>query len=271
MGSKQPDIDYLIEAISDALIIGQVKVNHGEGNGFVLHHVEDSSEGGTENSLEEMTLDGLESLVSTAASGHFRPLKSAPNLKGGWIFRAGDSDQLFLALDVIYPGFVADYYFVSREGEKIAPDYFEFSGRQTGMYRLTGKISPKDLGYVVNGCCDRQFCLKSRRWTFDGDTPDGDGDPSIIPCLEPCAPLLELARIQAKASQTPPIELEFSDREIDVIKAALESGLHHPPADLREGEVYNTRNPKRIRIVLSKLNAILESGNENDDEKKSES
>jgi hypothetical protein len=77
-------------------------------------------------------------------------------------------------------------------------DYRAFTERQTGMYRITTKLSDSDVAGVIRACCAKESCLKRRLWTISGLETDSPETKSIIPCLEPCAMLLESARTAAR-------------------------------------------------------------------------
>lgn len=251
-----PGIGLLLSSFDHECGIGQVvcrreSAGSSDTEEFTLHHAADSEQSPEDLQTEDVT--GLRKLAAHRADGGFRPIKAAPNLVQGWIFRTRSRQELHDALDALYPGFVADYWYLNQHGSEAAQHYRDFSGRQTGMYRVTQLITDEELRNVVEGCCDARFCLKSRQWTTAMTPADTPGQPSLIPCLEPCAPFLELARIQAKSGQSEQFAGRFSDRELDVLKSALEVAMENSPEDIREGEVYNIRNPRRIRILLAKL------------------
>ena len=169
-----------------------------EERGFELRHVADREcDPATLRLLGE---NDIRPLAQFTARGVFRPLKSAPNLQRGWRATARDVETLGAALNQLYPGAVADW-FAAQAPLPPVTSYREFAGRQTGMYRITTRLDDAAAGAVIRACCHKDFCLKRRLWTVDGLPPDAPAAKSALPCLEPCAILLESARKTARAGQ----------------------------------------------------------------------
>ena len=61
--------------------------------------------------------------------------------------------------------------------------------------------SPAQVAEVIGSVCDMGHCLKRRLWTVTGMPVDAAAAKSIIPCLEPCAVLMESARKALRTSQ----------------------------------------------------------------------
>lgn len=131
------------------------------------------------------------------ARGAFRPLKSAPDLQSGWRVTARDANALGAALNLLYPGAVADW-FAAQAPLPPVTSYREFAERQTGMFRITARLDDAAAGAVIQACCQKDLCLKRRLWTVEGLPPDPPGAKSALPCLEPCAILLESTRKKAR-------------------------------------------------------------------------
>ena len=258
MTSSHAAIDYFLSSFESTQLIAEVLCRK-NGNAVELLHHRDAESGKDSATLKSANVRDLRIIAAHSHNGAFRPLKSAPTLTDGWYFSTTDRSELLDALDSLYPGFVADFHHFNRDGSKASQSYRQFTDRQTGMYRITQLISDEDLECVALGCCDAQFCLKSRQWSTALGTTDEPGTPSIVPCLEPCAPLLELARIQAKSRQADQFVGHFSERELDVIKAALQKALSSSgsgDSDIREAEVYNVLNPRRLNTMLAQINRL---------------
>ncbi len=168
------------------------------GPGFELRQVADRARG--IESLRLVKPAEARGLAQTTASGEFRPLKSAPNLQTGWRLAAADEGELELALSGLYPGAVADWH-AAQGAKPPVTNYREFAERQTGMYRLLAKLEDAEAGRVIGTACDRALCLKQRLWTVAGLAPDEAKWKSVIPCLEPCAVLMESARKAVRSAQ----------------------------------------------------------------------
>ena len=112
---------------------------------------------------------------------------------------AGDL-ELEAALSRLYPGALADWR-AARAAHPPVTHYREYASRQSGMYRITAKLRDEQVTAVIRGVCDKEHCLKRRWWTVAGLEPDPAGEKSLIPCLEPCAVLMESARRAMRSSQ----------------------------------------------------------------------
>jgi hypothetical protein len=194
-------------------------------------------------------------LAQFTAAGAFRPLKSAPNLQSGWRLVVKDDVELGSALDQLYPGAAADW-FAAQSSDPPVAHYREFTARQTGMYRITTLLTDAQAAGAARACCHPSFCLKRRIWTVNGLTPDDDAGKSLIPCLEPCALLLEFARKVMRIEQEDKVKLELSPDEIATLSAALRTALEHPDPVSREADFNSPKNPRRLRLLFDKLAAV---------------
>ena len=223
--------------MGDECVLAQVRIRK-RAQGFELTHVGDS---GGKNVRD------LKEIAQFTEAGAFRPLKSAPNLRRGWRAVVRDAEELGLALNYLYPGAVADWFAV-RSGRAQPTNYREFTARQTGMYRITAMLSDQRAAEATRACCDRKFCLKQRLWTVPGLPVDEAKDKSAIPCLEPCAIMLEFARKVMRMEQE---NLNKSESETTI--AALEHAIKNPPKDLREADFNDALNPRRVELLLNRL------------------
>jgi hypothetical protein len=221
--------------------------------GFELRHFDDRER--PAETLRELRPGDLRALAQFTAGGGFRPLKSAPNLQRGWVARVPGDAELELAVNQLYPGAVADW-FASQSPQPPVTDYREFTGRQTGMYRLTTMLSDPQAAQVTRACCHKSFCLKRRLWTVTGAAPEAVEEKSLVPCLEPCALLLELARKAMRIEQEEQMKLELSPAEAATLAAALRIALSHPDPAAREADFDSPTNPRRLQLLLEKLAAL---------------
>jgi hypothetical protein len=223
-----PDLRAFLAAFDTEILFGQVLVRRLE-RGFELRHQNDRAA----DPATLTTLNGtpLRDWAQSAEGGAFRPLKSAPNLRAGWRAVAADAAALELLLHYVYPGAVADW-FAAQSPSPPVTSYRQFTARQTGMFRVTTKLSDAVAGAAIRACCHVDFCLKRRLWTVDGLEPDAAGQKSLIPCLEPCALMLEFARTVARL-ETKPVA-----SSADSTEDAAESDFDAP------------QNPRRVRFVL---------------------
>jgi len=237
-------------AIGSELVLAQVRVRR-LAAGFELRQVADA--GTAAENLRLVPLGELRALANYTAVGEFRPIKAAPNLRAGWACRVSSEAELELALNQLYPGAVADWFAALRPAPPVT-HYREFTVRQSGMYRITTMLSDAQAAQVIRACCDARFCLKRRLWSVPGLAPDAADAKSLIPCLEPCAVMLEFARraVRIEQEEGKPA-LALAPSEVASLLAALDVALAHPPASQREADLSAADNPRRLQLLREKL------------------
>jgi hypothetical protein len=225
-----PDMRAFLAAFDTEIVFGQVVVQRVDG-GFELRH--ESDRAAACDVLTTLNGTELRDWAQETATGAFRPLKSAPNLRAGWRAVAPDAAALDLLLHYVYPGAIADW-FAAQSARPPITGYRQFTARQSGMYRITTMLDDEIAGAAIRACCHVDFCLKRRLWSVEGLEPDAVGCKSLIPCLEPCALLLEFARKVARLEQgvAPPSKATEAE--------AAESNFDAP------------NNPRRVRFGLEK-------------------
>lgn len=194
--SDNPSLDHFINARWDEVMIAQVLVTRTAG-GFELRHTADKS--GHVRNLREIRPIDARKIANFTKEGRYRPLKSAPDLPRGWLLRANSPEELEESLNHFYPNALADRYALNQTPQPIT-GYREFTARQTGMYRITTFLSDTEVSDVIAGVCTAG-CLKQRLWTVGKVPTDEPHVKSAIPCLEPCAILLESARKEVRDLQ----------------------------------------------------------------------
>lgn len=246
-----PALEKFAAQLGHELVLAQVLITRSE-RGYELRQAVDR--GVPADQLRLLALEELRSLAQFTAAGAFRPLKSAPNLQTGWRVVTADDAELESALNQLYPGAIADWFATQTDMPPIT-HYREFTQRQTGMYRITTMLDDLQATLVIRACCDKRFCLKRRLWTVTGLSPDAPPDKSLIPCLEPCALLLEFARTATRIEQAEKVEISFQDAA--TLQAALEAALRHPDGIVREADFSAAANPRRLQLLLDKLGPLI--------------
>jgi len=247
---SNPALAALVALLEPEFILLQVRILR-QPQGFELRHVADQAKALSE--LRPWPIQQLRTLAQTTAAGAFRPLRSAPTLRQGWFSVAVDPSELGLALDHLYPGAVADW-FAARKDPAAAISFRQFTARQTGMYRLTQKLSDAQAARVARAVCPPQFCLKQRRWTIECLPPDSVAEKSRVPCLEPCALFLEFARKAARWEGEEKVPVSLSASELASLKQVLRNAQDPPfAAGAREADFDNAANPRRLQWILEKL------------------
>ena len=146
-------------------------------------------------------------------AGSYRPLKTAPNLRRGWRLVVPDATGLRLALEGFYPGRVGTWR-VFQRGSLETTSLRDTLNRQTGMYRVTGKLNEEQADVLVGRFCRSDGgCLRTILWrrNAEGAVPStrlppekfdpahdqtGRGGRVVVPllCQEACNLLVAEAR-----------------------------------------------------------------------------
>jgi hypothetical protein len=217
---RNPAVEWFASWFGAELVIGQVLMCRRD-KAYELRHAEDHEKSAGE--LRQITPEEARAIAQFTEGGAFRPLKCAPTLRRGWRIVANSDAELATALDRLYPGAIADLYATLKPPAPVT-DYRAFANRQTGMYRITTFLDDVEAGAVVRKCCAQEFCLKRRFWDVSGLAPEAPGDKSVIPCLEPCAVLLEFARKVVRATQRANLPLADVLSKLDPVGKDEEAG-----------------------------------------------
>lgn len=147
--------------------IGQVQILQVSG-GYQLRHFEDATRVDLELSARP---EDARHLATYDDEGRFRPLRTAPNLRHGWILKLTDVAAVRLAIDHFYPGMLGVLVSHERDQLPVIPlrDLLE---RQTGMYTVTKKITDQEAQTMIGGFCKSQGgCLKTILWQISPEVP----------------------------------------------------------------------------------------------------
>ncbi len=239
----------------EAVVWIQVQVRR-QAAGFELRHAADQA--AATASLQGVPPEGLRALALHTAAGEFRPLRAAPNLRTGWRCEVPGPPGLAHALELLYPGTVADWHAL-RTGAAAPAAWEAFAARQTGMYRITQTLAGARAEQVARAACASCFCLKHRCWTVAGRADPAAAEKSAAPCLEPCAVAVELARHAARLPRLPAAETPLAADEQASLRAALAAALALPPAGRREADLSDPLNPRRLKLLLEKLDDLCDT------------
>jgi sirohydrochlorin cobaltochelatase len=147
--------------------IGEIAIRR-VGAGFELRHREDA--GRADLTAYDCAAAARE-LATYDAAGKFRPLKTAPNLRRGWKLALPDLDALRRALDYFYPAMLGLWCSHLR-GELVPVPLRTTLTRQSGMYRVTQKISDAQAQEMIAGFCRSDCgCLKTILWQIELGKP----------------------------------------------------------------------------------------------------
>ena len=177
-------------------LIGQVVITVA-GPGFSLFHKDDAGLEGLE--VFRSAADAMRIAVLDDA-GKYRPLKTAPNLRHGWRLELSSLAELRKALDFLYPAALGNWRALVRG--TLSPTPLRHTvNRQTGMYRITGKITDEQGSELISVLC-RPGCQRKILWPVNPDAPypeAGSADGRIpLLCTEACCLFIAAARKTVK-------------------------------------------------------------------------
>lgn len=177
---------------------GELVLRHCESGAFSARHIRNSE---SDEGLSPVdSVSELRELAKYTAEGDYRPLKTAPTLKCGWITSTDCAKEFLNRLDAIYPGVFATW--IAYEKEEIDPiPLRETLDRQTGMYRFAGTITTQMANRIMRELCS-PGCIRKIAWPIDGSCPVSRlkaGRRSIpVICTEACTFAVSEARELAR-------------------------------------------------------------------------
>lgn len=237
---------------AETCTVGQVLVRRLEKKFRVCHSAD-----GERDDLSEISVAEAREMAINDESGRFRPLKSSPDLRRGWITIADSTTRLVEVLEAVHPGAVLDALALSEK--RVAPvTYKEFSGRQTGMYRITAMLDEAQATTMATAHCNSRFCTKDRLWTVAEHEANSNSPSSLYPCLEPCPMLMEFARKSMRIEQSEEkVQLKICPDDVETLKTALQhlANLETDTID-RVADYGNPANPRRAQRALLILEQI---------------
>ena len=194
----------LADTLSDLLTresrlhFGELVLTRDSNGRFTACHRDDE---GSDTGLEPLaSVRELREMAKSDAAGEYRPLKTAPGLKSGWITTTECGREFLQRLDAIYPGLFATW--VAYERGSLSPVTLRDTlGRQTGMYRFAGSITDEMAQRMTEELC-APGCLRCITWSFDAELPTDriERKTGTVPliCTEACTFAVSRARELAK-------------------------------------------------------------------------
>lgn len=169
---------------------------------------------GRNDLVVETRAEAARAIANHDDAGNFRPLKTAPNLRRGWQLCLADHPALRVALDYFYPAMLG-LWLSERRGELVPIPLRETLSRQTGMYRVTQKLTDEQAQTLIGQTCRSDGgCLKQILWSISPARsihslpaeklqvpPPGTSLPLL--CPEACNLLIAAARTVVKKSESP--------------------------------------------------------------------
>ena len=167
----------------------QTTVWSSESGGFEIRHERDRAAAAEALRNFHEPYEAL-ALASTTTEGKYRPLKTAPDLAGGWRFAGLTEDEVWEVYAHLYPAAPVHCYLQSR-GRLPVVSFREASRHQTGMYAGVEAPAQVGVGALVEGCCSEKRCLRNATWSSKGEVGEsGFAGPAVfgaVPCPAPCS------------------------------------------------------------------------------------
>jgi sirohydrochlorin cobaltochelatase len=147
--------------------VGQVVIFRTD-EGWELRHSDDEGRGDLKTFTQWHDARPISNLDD---AGKFRPLKTAPDLRHGWRLVLRDAGEVHRALDYLYPAMIG-VWLAHRERQLTPVDLRETLARQTGMYRITQKITDDQAQALIGRQCRSEGgCLKTILWRIGPGVP----------------------------------------------------------------------------------------------------
>ncbi|MDB4949745.1 MAG: hypothetical protein JWM27_2394 [Gemmatimonadetes bacterium] len=214
-------------------------------------------------SLSTVTNDpfAAREIAQATNGGGYRPLKTAPNLRQGWVIGDLDARGLWTALDYLYPGCAAHWH-AARTGTLRVTHWRETAARQSGIYGSV-KLLPDDaVRNAVRACCGDAVCLRRVAWDVDAGTPlalatEGEPEHETVPCPEACSLFISFARKVLVLERSPRTDLPglapLNAAETEQVRALVAAAASGTLGTAREGEFDEPTNPRRLRYLAARI------------------
>lgn len=193
----------------ESRFFGQLYLSRSEDGVYLACHCDDRDKCDSLPAVD--TPAGLREIAKFDASGEYRPLKTAPTLKGGWKTATNCAAEFLKRLDALYPGVFATWI-AYHCGRHLPTPLRDTLDRQTGMYRFAGSITDQMANQIMRETCSKG-CLRKIAWPISGDAPVSQLKPAknSIPviCTEACTFAVSEARRLVKEAYdraNPPAE-----------------------------------------------------------------
>ena len=180
------------------LRFGELYLTRDTSGVFAARHRDDRE---SEDGLEMVeSCHNLRELAKFDSDGEYRPLKTAPTLRSGWITKSDDAAEFLARLDAIYPAVFATWIAYDK-GELDPVSLRDTLDRQTGMYKFAGSITDQMANEIMRSTCGKG-CVRLIAWPIDNSCPVSrlKAAKKTLPviCTEACTFAVSEARRLAK-------------------------------------------------------------------------
>jgi len=220
---------------------------------YEIRHIDDSDAEADALTTHTEPFDARD-IGTLNAAGRYRPLRTAPSLKQGWIFADLTADEVYEAVEAFYPATVVNW-FREQRGELDIDHWRDEQDRQSGIYNLITVLPDEAVDWAAAACCDDSQCLKRREWQLSEDEPlEAEGGDGVFPCREPCSMVVAAGREWAKLERqdTQTYEFELTPSEKEQLEAIIDVVADDEIDEIREADVGNGANRYRVRYLREK-------------------
>lgn len=194
----------------ESRFFGELLLRRDESGQFIASHRDDAEM--LDDLSPAKSLAELREIAKFDAAGEYRPLKTAPGLKGGWKTTSPSASTFLKRLDCIYPGLFATWI-TYHKGTHDPTSLRDTLDRQTGMYRFAGSITDQMANRIMRETCSAG-CLRKIAWPISNECAVSrlkQGTQSIpLICTEACTFAVSEARKLVKEAYekaNPPAEV----------------------------------------------------------------
>lgn len=258
--TAREDFASWVSEAPEGRTFAEVLVRRLPNDGYELRHRDDAEMEGLEPHEDPRVAKEIAKLTER---GEYRPLKSSPNLRRGWLLQVPNERALATAMNYLYPAAVIHWH-LRRRGELPLTSYRENAARQSGIYKRVQKLSEKGVQDAARACCGDAVCLKKTLWDVDQETPlemeRGEGE---IPCPEPCSVFVSFARRVRLFEREERRDLDaigLSPTEKEDLAALVEAAATGEVGFAREAEFEEPLNERRMRYRELTLVPKLRTG-----------
>lgn len=267
----------LVEWVRDGGSAGrtflQVHLRAGEDGCFRIRHEADRAVPDEELRRSENPFTARE-IAQTTSAGEHRPLKTAPNLRRGWLLASLDERGLWTAMDYLYPACVVHWHAGRIGGLRVTP-WAATAARQSGMYGSVRLLTEEPIRDAVKACCGDAVCLRQVAWgisesdpapldsrsRLDEEAPRPDSE-AAVPCPEACSMFISFARAVLAVERKPRREIgtlgAVNEVELLQLRRLVTSAAIPSAGEPREGEFDDPLNRRRLRYLAERIGATPE-------------
>lgn len=197
-------------------------------------------------------------IAHLTAEGRYRPLRTQPDLRRGWVLAGVDEAGLWHAVSRLYPA-AAIHRHQWETGELPVVPFRVAAARQTGIYAGLEDLPEESVDAGRRACCTT-LCLRTVAWPVEG-APRQAGGPApaddFVPCREPCSLLFSFFREvvvpeserPAHVEGPPESRAEIAEEIRGLAALTARAGAEAPET----GDFAHPLNPRRLLLLAEQI------------------